>query len=170
MSKLQDVLLTAVNEDAQAYEKLSNAFRETVSPLLKDLDALFEYYKGVYIPEVSYRASKGQKFIKNACGMTLNVTEWSTRSLGAQRKTLFPFLLQGTEAAFIHHLTLLGETYSYEPIANEHDGLITIGPIPEQAVEQARALSGFHYAELEIKPFVEQSDRYPLSGVSSNAS
>ena len=63
------------------------------------------------------------------------------------------FFLQGKEAVFIHHLTLLGAKYGYKPIGNEYDGLLTIGLIPEEAVNEARELSGFVSASLDMKAF-----------------
>jgi hypothetical protein len=62
-------------------------------------------------------------------------------------------LLQGMEAYFIHLLTVLSYQYGFEPISNEHDGLITIGPIPDEAIQEARNLTGLHCLELREKPF-----------------
>lgn len=62
-------------------------------------------------------------------------------------------LLQGTEAYFIHTLTLLADAHGFEPIGNEHDGLITLGPIPPAAIREAQDVTGLHCLDLREKPF-----------------
>ena len=47
-------------------------------------------------------------------------------------------ILQGMEACFIHTLTLLADTYGFVPLVNEHDGLITLGKIQDEAKQAAR--------------------------------
>jgi len=66
------------------------------------------------------------------------------------------FLLQGTEHAYIHTLTMLGPKYGFRVIANEHDGVISLGWIPAEAQAEAAELSGFADAKLVIKPFQER--------------
>lgn len=44
--------------------------------------------------------------------------------------------------------------YSYKVIQNEHDGLITVGEVPDEAVAQAAIAAGMKYAVLEEKLFV----------------
>ena len=61
------------------------------------------------------------------------------------------FLLQGLEAALIYTLITLSDTYGYEVRSCEHDGLITWGTIPVEAVEMSRVKSGFSTAILEEK-------------------
>lgn len=62
-------------------------------------------------------------------------------------------LLQGREAAFIHALILVQGSYDYEVLKHEHDGAVVIGEIPDEAVQDAREMSGFHRAELTCKVF-----------------
>jgi hypothetical protein len=62
-------------------------------------------------------------------------------------------LLQGMEACFIHTLTLLGDTYGFVPLGNEHDGLITMGQIPDEAKQAAREITDLYWLELREKPF-----------------
>jgi hypothetical protein len=63
--------------------------------------------------------------------------------------------LQGREAAFIHHLTILGEKYDYSVVSNQHDGLGSINPIPDEAVQEAIRLSGLECAKIVEKPFID---------------
>ncbi len=62
-------------------------------------------------------------------------------------------LLQGMEAYFIHTLTLLADKYGFEPLGNEHDGIISLGRIPDAAIQTARELTGLYCLELREKPF-----------------
>lgn len=62
-------------------------------------------------------------------------------------------LIFGLERAFMMQITLLGADYGFEVISDEHDGAVTIGPIPPEAITEARRLSGFRTAELKPKAF-----------------
>ena len=62
-------------------------------------------------------------------------------------------ILQGTEAKFIHTLETLAKDYNFTPISNAHDGLVTRGEIPEEAIEIAKFSSGVVYANLIEKKF-----------------
>lgn len=60
-------------------------------------------------------------------------------------------MLQGQEAAYIHQLTLLSKDYGFLPASNQHDGLITLGFVPDEAKGMAAQRSGFQHAFLEEK-------------------
>lgn len=101
------------------------------------------------------RPGGGGRFVEGPCGFAFNIYDFDEKEREAKFATN---RLQGGEACFIHHLTLLGAKYGYEALANEHDGLVVLGTIPEAAVEEARRLSGFRSAEIEPKPFWEGAD------------
>ena len=61
--------------------------------------------------------------------------------------------MQGQEAAFIHRLTTILPDYDVVPISNEHDGIVTLGMVPTEAIERAREAEDMPYAKLEIKDF-----------------
>jgi hypothetical protein len=63
------------------------------------------------------------------------------------------FYLQGVEAGYIHWITVLSKDFGYTCLSNQHDGLVTIGEIPEEAREIAKQRSGLKYAVLEEKAF-----------------
>ena len=44
--------------------------------------------------------------------------------------------------------------YNYKVIQNEHDGVVSIGAIPQQAVDKAAEAAGMKYAVLDEKSFV----------------
>ena len=72
------------------------------------------------------------------------------KGLGSQ---ILAFLLNGMEAAFIHHLTTLSTEYGFTVVGNEHDGLVTTDEIPPTAITKASILSGLKDPTLVIKPF-----------------
>jgi len=57
--------------------------------------------------------------------------------------------LQGAEAQYIHTVTVIAEDFDFVPLGNEHDGLITLGEIPNEAIEYAGMLTGMPYLDLE---------------------
>ena len=97
--------------------------------------------------KITYRHG-GVKYWKNACGMRYK--EFGIKEFGNQpklvaqedlsnpvkkasdlykipkvKRALAAFILQGQEACFIHHLTLLCKKTGIPVYKNEHDGLIT---------------------------------------------
>ncbi|MEL6704814.1 MAG: hypothetical protein AAFU38_10385 [Bacteroidota bacterium] len=96
------------------------------------------------------RAGGNGRFVEGPCGFAFDKHLYAPSEQGKKYATN---RLQGSEATFIHHLTLLQAEYGYEVLANEHDGLVVLGSIPEEAVALARTRSGFRTAEIEPKPF-----------------
>ncbi|MCS3827419.1 hypothetical protein GGP85_002889 [Salinibacter ruber] len=105
--------------------------------------------------------------MKNHCGVSFyrseviedeDTSSWCHKA----RTAVMAWALRGLEAAFCHALTNIAEDYDYEVAANEHDGLIVHGRIPEEdesdAIERARERSGFHRAEIVEKPFADEDD------------
>jgi hypothetical protein len=66
--------------------------------------------------------------------------------------------LQGLEAAYVDAITILSTEYDYEVMANEHDGCITTGRVPDRAKRRAREISGSRNAKLVPKRFEDEED------------
>ncbi len=64
------------------------------------------------------------------------------------------FLLQGLEAAFTYAIIEISPQFDYEVLANEHDGVVVEGEIPEEAQDLAKFVSGFQAAQLVPKSFI----------------
>jgi hypothetical protein len=71
--------------------------------------------------------------------------QWGSSELRA----LSSFVCIGYESAFIHDLMTLNEEYGWTNRSIEHDGLVTSGKIPEEAMAKAWNLSAFHEAYME---------------------
>ncbi|MBD2101770.1 hypothetical protein [Leptolyngbya sp. FACHB-261] len=123
-----------------------------IKPFKIQLDKWHQWLREKYVELHSY-CVKRKKYIKNATGKTLCLTDVGKDKNLLTRK-ISAFILQGAEAAFIHHLTLLSDEYGFKVLSNQHDGLVTLGTIPEEAVEIAREKSGLKRAEIEEKPFL----------------
>ena len=119
---------------------------------------------------------KSIKYWKNASGMKFKQYGLVNRTikdmladkfgkekmrLKAQRK-LAAFILQGKEACFIHHLTILCDLNGIPVYKNEHDGLITGKPIKEDLVKEAAQLSGLKNPVLEEKPLISEEKKQKL--------
>lgn len=109
--------------------------------------------------------SKEQRRIfRNACGLDLVLGPVRDAELyfdhprqrEAVKRKLAAHVLQAREAQFIHSLTALGPKYGFRPMANEHDGLITMGEIPQDAVEEAAANCLVEGPILVEKPIIEE--------------
>ncbi len=98
----------------------------------------------------------GKQLLRNATGIQVRVDELARKNdLYQLRASLAAFILQGLEAAVIHNLTCLSSTYEYRVVSNEHDGLVTIGTIPDAAVKRAVSSVGLPTELIELieKPF-----------------
>lgn len=101
---------------------------------------------------------RGGHFVRNACGLPFNMLDYGATSDDWQArrsrgKKYASHLIFGLERAFMMQITLLGPDYGFEVVSDEHDGAVTIGAIPPEAVVEARRRSGFRTAELKQKPF-----------------
>ena len=100
--------------------------------------------------------------MKNAAGIPFRPSEWDDGH--EQRSKVMAWALQGFEAAFVHSITILSQDYDYDVVANEHDGAIVDGTIPDAAIEEAREMSGFHRAAFVEKDFADADDMEKVYG------
>lgn len=133
-------------DSADAYVR----FHAHVEPLYEQLRRWRRRLVDVWLPEHEQYNAKG-RFVQNDAGMPFYPDEHKPNALP---RKLAAHLLQGQEAFLTHTLTKLSSEYGYAVLANEHDGLVTEGEIPEAAVELAKRIAGTPYAELEKKAFV----------------
>ena len=66
------------------------------------------------------------------------------------------FLGIGLVLVFVQGVLIhaLSKKYGFEPVSNQHDGLVTLGAVPDEASAEAATLSGFVDAHLEQKAFL----------------
>jgi hypothetical protein len=145
------IAATALEDLEAVYTKVYDWF----TPLKKDINKWHSI-----LVEVALATMNRQKYITNVCGVKFNLRDYIGKSgklskSAELRRKLAAFYLQGQEACFIHHLTILSKKYGFTVISNQHDGLVTVGEIPAEAIKEASKLSGLKYAELEKKNFVE---------------
>ena len=137
---------------AQMVLTLQN-FLKVIAPLAEVLSKWHDWLIDSFVPSTK-KAGRGGWYVENRMARKLNVTAlFQNYPIWQIKSKLAAFLLQGQEAAFIKTLTILGAKYGFRPIADEHDGLIVIGNIPDEAVEEAARLSGLQNAKLVEKPF-----------------
>lgn len=154
--KLNSVIENLADEadgDTDKFGEYYIKFYKAVKPLEKELK---KWHKKLleWAEKSKHPGKAGKFFIENSIGKKLCITdlyekydEWQVISKIAS------FVLLGREACFIHHLTILSKEYNYQVIGNEHDGLVVIGTIPDEAVQKAAESSGLKDPILEEKPF-----------------
>jgi hypothetical protein len=98
------------------------------------------------------KRTQRREFIENAAGQKLALDR--ARPEHELRREAAAHMLQGQEAAYIHHLTLLAKDHGFIAVSNQHDGLVTLGEVPDAAKVLAAKLSGFEDAHLDVKPFL----------------
>lgn len=101
----------------------------------------------------------GNEYVTNAIGMERKIEKTSKGNITANSLvSLSCFIITGIERAFITSIILLSKKYGFRVVADEHDGVITIGEIPDEAIEEVKKLSGFELAEFGKKDLASQSD------------
>ncbi|PAP79216.1 hypothetical protein B1759_12760 [Rubrivirga sp. SAORIC476] len=130
--------------------------REVLQPFSARVKEWHRYLEEEWVPQ-NAEPNRTGRLVRNALQMKFH---W-TREIGDERENireakrkLAAFLLQGKEAAFIHRLTTILPDYGVVPISNEHDGIVTLGVVPPEAIERAREAEDMPYAKLETKDFV----------------
>jgi len=150
--------------------ELLRAYKElliVLKPIKEIVDKWHNWLLDVYVPANRYKVGN-QYYLKNQTGAILNLTDLYRKPRHVIKSRLAAFLLQGREAAFIHHLTILGEKYDYSVVSNQHDGLGSINPIPDEAVQEAIRLSGLECDKIVEKPFIDAPPP-PMSKSKSSA-
>ena len=152
-AKITEYMMDEADGDfIKAVEYQSN-FATVVKPLKVEIDKWHNWLLDTYVTKIGNYAA-GKLYLSNPTGKRICIDDLPSGNKIWQRKAkVAAFVLQGQEAAFIHHLTVLSLQYDYKVIQNEHDGVVTVGEIPSEAVQQAAQYAGMEYAALEEKEF-----------------
>lgn len=149
------------NRHFSLYRDMWEAYEAGDAPYTEaDVDRTYEHFLNVGLPfiqarqvwlevlkdKIVPRLTDKKNFVMNQVGCTKMIPDaWTV----AELRAMSSFVCIGYEAAFIDHLMTLHEAYGWENRSIEHDGLITQGRIPEEAIAKARNLSAFYTASLE---------------------
>lgn len=133
-------------------------FLDYTAPLRGVLAEWHRWLVDVYVPANAVRNNAdGKRYLTNEVGAKVSVEELAEDSPPWQlRARLAAFLLQGREAALIHTLAASSRQYGFEVFSHEHDGLVVLGEVPDEAVEAAAraARLPLDLVDLDTKPFV----------------
>lgn len=144
--------------DAELAMTYYKRFFDVVKPLKVSIDNWQEWLIKRYLVKHSVYP-RGLQRVYNRTGVFFDLDKYKNAkaewvNVNTLKRKLSAFFLQGAEAGFIHNLTILGPAYGFQTLNNQHDGLVTIGEIPQEAVDKAIELSGLRYAKLEEKSFI----------------
>lgn len=147
---IQEGLLENLGDSKLAQSK----FKEVVAQL-KPLKAVVGKWASWLLddPACPHRKlTQRREVLQNAAGQSLVLDR--SRPARDLKGEAAAHILQGQEAAYVHHLTVLSKEFGFLPVSNQHDGLVTVGEVPAEAQKMAAARSGFKGAFLEQKAFV----------------
>ncbi len=105
---------------------------------------------GMKFKELGLRSTNGKVTLINR--QNGDKVIWRRPQIDKCKRSLSAFILQGQEAAFIHHLTILCSENGISVYRNEHDGLIVGRHICQALVTEAGKRSGFEKPRLRRKP------------------
>ncbi|WP_263788938.1 hypothetical protein [Salinibacter grassmerensis] len=146
------------DDPEEVYSILQDAYGE----MAEELDAWRDWLVDEYWTEAGQHGSQFGYFVSNPCSLPFSIHDTRLADSNGEDEEISRYnqkagfatsRLQGSESAFMHALALIQDDFEYEFLRNEHDGAVVLGEIPEEAVQMARLISGFHRAELEEKPF-----------------
>lgn len=140
-------------DEDEAYEKLQQ-FKAATKELRSALNEWHEHLVNEWYPQ---NERWGRAL--NDVGMPIRkkgFIDEGKLNVGSFKRALAAHLLQGREALFIHNLVLLSRTerFDFRVISHQHDGLVTIGAIPQEAVDEIKQDAAMEYVRLEDKPFL----------------
>jgi hypothetical protein len=154
--------LQYTNYDAKKAYELLKSFNSECQPLLIMMRKVEVYLRRLLRPKKSEELAthgtkcseeliterpkwlvniKGKLAIKNAMGMLLYIDEIPTKSLASK---VMAHLLQGMEGNYMTHIGVLSKKYNYQLVQDMHDGAWVFGKIPDEAQQEAAALSGLN--------------------------
>ena len=138
-----------VKGKANKINLLFNLKNDIARNLFNDINRYFDS-----IPEIEKLFDRKiigkDEWISNGC-VWVNTNKFKNRSEYYYKKTISAFALQGLESYFIYTLINMATKYNYKVLSYEYDGIICIGEIPEEAINEAIRITGFDDAILEIK-------------------
>lgn len=124
--------------------------KEELKPLCKAIKLWQKWLIDVYVPANTF-ITGGKKVIRGYAS-DLDYSVYVAKKEGhARNSCISSFVLQNMEAAYILELTKLSNKYNFKVVSWEHDGIITISEVPEEAKLEAMNASGFITAVLEEK-------------------
>lgn len=143
---------------AEDFDATYGRFKGLTAALHDELGRWHEHLVTDYVAEHGRRNNvDGKTYLVNGVGAKIAVEDIAPRGEPYRRKArLASFLLQGREAAFTHALTASSKEYGFRVISHEHDGVVTVGSVPPEAVEAAAAGARLplDLVDLIEKPFV----------------
>jgi hypothetical protein len=156
-NSLIDKVMRYTNKNVEHARAILEAARVELKPLTDLMKDWHKYLWNTWRKKNQIWAGRAGYISRNAAGAELRFNDLPTgREIWRAKSKLAAYLLQGMESSFIHHLTLIGQrTGKFSVHGNEHDGVLVVGAIGREHVQEAREKAGLLYAELEVKEFVE---------------
>jgi hypothetical protein len=142
---------------APTYER----FYAHTAALRADLDPWLDHLVRVWAPANSVVSNLGgarRTYVCNAAGARVALEDLSPSGRPHElRSKLAAYVLQGWEAAVVHRIAAGHATHGFVVMSHEHDGMITLGEIPDAAVAAAATGAGVprEAVVLALKPLSE---------------
>jgi hypothetical protein len=162
-NSIQKMLREAVGHDKARIKVVLNKLTAELQPLIDILESFHVWIETKFIPSTKNYTKPSatdrtiHEYIRNEYGFIYYLDELPQRE-NDRRSQLAAFFFQGIEARFVAILTCLGPKYGYRVIANEHDGVLSVGWIPDKAIDEAIQETGFEYAALDReKDFIKKA-------------
>ncbi|MBO1049357.1 MAG: hypothetical protein HEQ10_17200 [Dolichospermum sp. DEX182a] len=147
--------LEEFNNDPQLAFQAFRKFTDVCAPFLAAVREVGNLIKtaiktqdDTILPQL-FKGKEGS-YIKNAAGMSLQLAGIPKSGLISKVQA---HLLQGAESCLISNILKQSEEYGFKPVLDFHDGFLSRGEVPQEAIDKAVAACGIRGA-LEIKPLV----------------
>jgi hypothetical protein len=151
-----------------------NSFKDTYTKLCQELKPLElsrkELIKFILTSDgwekLGGKVNRETVSLTNLAGKTFDANEYvkprkqgfrviePKKSAGQLSRPLLAHILQGMESALMHRLTILANEVSINIYLNQHDGLVSDKPIPNELFQKAAAEFNFQDLEFTVKPIL----------------
>lgn len=137
----QGAIKRVLREDAgsEGLHGVYGRFQRLIRDLSAELGAWHDFLVDTYV-EVNGKRNNadGAVYVRNEVGMPMAVAGMGAPTARHELKArLAAHLLQGREVAFTHRVAAASAEAGFRVVSHEHDGLVTIGEVPAETIEEA---------------------------------
>lgn len=148
--KIRKAILSDVGR--ASFDEAYGRFLRLTADLRDELGRWHEHLVTAFVADHGRRNNvDGKTYLSNAVGATVAVEDLAEEGKPHVLKAkLAALLLQGREAAFTHALTASAADHGFRVISHEHDGVVTIGTVPDGVVAFAADAAGLRLDLVEL--------------------
>ena len=151
------VFMTELRDSVKAEAALLR-FRCVLSEFLQTLELWKLWLLEEVLPTLKHKGKRGRGLVNADGGIFYVDDAIESEGLDKAMRQVVAHLLQGLERTVIKTIELSSVEHGYRVKANEHDGLVVEGEIPDEVIARAAVLAKMPTLRMVEKPFKVKDD------------